>query len=287
MSELPLAIIIPVTAVLGLCIGSFLNVVIYRLPRRLRSQWYRDSLAFLDQLTPESETEPAIGLAWPASHCPACKTPLKPWHNIPLLSYLWLKGKCAFCHQPIRPRYPLVELLSMVLSIGIILKLGPTLAGASALVLIWALIALAFIDVDTQLLPDGLTLPLLWLGLIVNYFDTFVSLKSAVTGAIAGYMALWLLFWIFKFITHKDGMGYGDFKLLAMLGAWFGWQSILFLTFSSGVLGIILFIVLQYHPSHREQQYNHMPFGPALAAAGVLYLFCGPFLINEYLRWLS
>ena len=226
--------------------------------------------------------ETTISLSHPASHCPHCDAKIRPWHNIPLLSWLLLRGQCADCGATISIRYPLVELISGVLSALIGWQFGFGAEAFSALLLVWSLIALTVIDLDTQLLPDSLTLPLLWLGLTVNIFETWAPLSSAVTGAIIGYGCLWCIYWLFKLTTGKEGMGYGDFKLLAALGAWFGWQAIpLMLLLSSlvGALsGIVVLIVL------RKGRDTPLPFGPYLAGAGIVMLFYGDTLITEYLR---
>ncbi len=209
----------------GLCIGSFLNVVIHRLPKMLERGW-RAECAELAGGTPAEE--PTYNLVVPRSACPSCERPIRAVENIPVLSYLMLGGKCAGCKAPISARYPLVEVLTAILTVGAIVRFGANSAGLAACVMLWILIALTFIDFDTQLLPDNLTLPLLWAGLLANVLGAVpgVSLRDAIIGAIAGYLVLWAVYWLFKIIRGKEGMGYGDFKLLAALGAWLGWQAL-------------------------------------------------------------
>ena len=251
----------------GLSVGSFLNVVVYRLPIMLTREWRTQAIEVLGTQTTTSAHEPpvsAFNLMVPRSRCPKCDTTISARHNIPLLSWLLLRGKCANCHAPISARYPVVELLTAVASVLAIAVHGYTWLGAAALVFTWAIIALSFIDFDTKLLPDQITLPLLWLGLIVNLFGGFTDLASAVIGAIAGYLILWSVYWAFKLITGKEGMGYGDFKLLAALGAWFGWQALPVLVLISSVVGIALGGTVLLVRRSREA----IPFGPFLAIAG-------------------
>lgn len=256
------------TGLLGLLVGSFLNVVIHRLPKIMERRWQqeaRDILA-LEAVVPDA----VLTLSKPASRCPACGVAIKPWQNIPVLSWLWMRGCAACCGTRISARYPLVELLTALTSAACAWRFGFSLELAGALLLTWALIALAFIDLDTMLLPDDITLPLLWLGLLFTLCGGFVTLDSAVIGAIAGYLSLWLVFWAFKLVTGKEGLGYGDFKLLAALGAWLGWlalpQIILLASLVGAVSGIALIVLRQ------QQRGAAMPFGPFLAAAGWLAL---------------
>jgi leader peptidase (prepilin peptidase)/N-methyltransferase len=208
-----------------------------------------------------AEQGPAFNLMTPRSRCPKCETPIAAWHNIPLVSWLLLRGRCAHCQAPISVRYPLIELLTAVASILVLAKFGYTWLGAAAVVFTWVMIVLTCIDLDTKLLPDGLTLPLLWFGLLVNAFAGFTDLRSAVIGAVAGYLVLWSIYWTFKLLTHREGMGHGDFKLLAALGAWFGWQTLPAIALISSVVGIVLTVLAR---RTREE----IPFGPFLAIAG-------------------
>lgn len=266
------------TGLSGLVVGSFLNVVILRLPTMMAQVWRQECCEFLEQPVP---TDPPINLAFPGSHCPSCGEAIKPWHNIPLLSYVALGGQCAACKTPVSWRYPLVEASTALLWVAAAASFGPTTALLGALLLIAALIALTGIDLDTQLLPDSITLPLLWLGLLFNISGVFVSLDQAVIGAIAGYLVLWSVYWLFKITTGKEGMGYGDFKLLAALGAWFGWQAlpliIILSSFVGAAVGIFLIIVKQ------QGRDVPIPFGPYLAGAGLLCLFFQAELTNLYL----
>ncbi|MES2883805.1 MAG: A24 family peptidase [Pseudomonadota bacterium] len=260
-------LLIACTGLLGLLVGSFLNVVIYRLPQMMERRWQQEAR---DILALDAIEQAPLSLAKPASRCPACGAAIKPWQNIPVVSWLLLRGRAACCGARISPRYPLVELLTGLMSAACAWRFGfgPELAGA--LLLSWALIALAFIDLDTQLLPDDMTLPLLWAGLLFSLAGGFVALESAVIGAIAGYLSLWLVFWGFKLATGKDGLGYGDFKLLAALGAWLGWQALPQIILLSSVVGAVTGIALIV--LRRQQRGAAMPFGPFLAAAGWLAL---------------
>jgi leader peptidase (prepilin peptidase)/N-methyltransferase len=272
-----------IAGLLGLCVGSFLNVVIHRLPKMMEQEWQAQCAELRGE--PQSETAP-LSLARPRSRCPHCGHGITAMENIPLISYLLiLRGKCSGCGQRISPRYPLVELLTGLLSAYVAWHFGPTLQAASALLLIWALIALAVIDLDTQLLPDSITLPLLWLGLLVNLGGGFVDLASAVLGAMTGYLALWSVYWLFKLATGKEGMGYGDFKLLAALGAWLGWQMLPAIILLSSVVGAIVGIALIVAARHGRNV--PIPFGPYLAAAGAIALFWGDTLTQRYLGLLA
>ena len=264
-ASLPLLLIS--TGLLGLLVGSFLNVVIHRLPKMMEREWRQQARSIL-QL--DAAEEPPLTLNTPASHCPACNAPIRAWQNIPLLSWVFLRGRAACCGVRIGVRYPLVELLTGLVSAACAWQFGFGLVLIGALLLSWTLIALAFIDLDTQLLPDDLVLPLLWLGLLFSLIGGFVDLQSAVIGAIAGYLSLWLVFWAFKLTTGKEGMGYGDFKLLAALGAWLGWAAlpqIILLSSMVGALSGIAMIITK-----RQQRGAAMAFGPFLAAAGWLAL---------------
>ncbi|MDC0534426.1 A24 family peptidase [Francisellaceae bacterium] len=286
LEQVPFFILLIIIAFISLCVGSFLNVVIYRIPIRLRYLWRREATELLDLGTSNIDLEEPINLSFPASHCTHCKHKLRFWHNIPVVSYILLKGKCAFCSERISIKYPIIEALTCILTSLIFMRYGITYKAGLGTLLIWFLIVLSFIDLDTHLLPDSLTLPLIWIGLIANHFELFVTLKSAVTGAIIGYLFLWLIYWIFKFITQKEGMGYGDFKLLSALGAWFGWQSIVFLSLSSAVIGIIIYVIITHNKSD-NLRYQQIPFGPALAISGTFYLFYGSEIITRYLQWLN
>jgi|SRR5699024_378 len=263
---------------LGLVVGSFLNVVIVRLPRMLEAHWQTSAKAILGQ--PETTAAPVYNLAWPRSACPQCNTPIRAWHNIPVLSFLLLRGRCAGCDQRISLQYPLIEILSAGASLIVAWQLGPTLACALALILTWSLIALAAIDGNTQLLPDTLTLPLLWLGLLAATANVITDPVSAIVGAAAGYLALWLIFHLFRLATGKHGLGYGDFKLLAALGAWLGWQQLPLILLLASVAGAISGILMLI--SGRLQAQHAMPFGPFLATAGWLSLVAGDTMLHTY-----
>jgi leader peptidase (prepilin peptidase)/N-methyltransferase len=255
---------------LGLCVGSFLNVLIHRLPRMMEAQW-RSECAELNGVPLEAVAP--YNLVKPDSACPSCGTPIRAWQNVPVVSWLALRGKCAACKAPISFRYPAVELLTGVLSVGVALRFGYSPALAAGLLFMWALVALTFIDIDTQLLPDDITLPLVWFGLVANLFGTFVDLRSAVIGAVAGYMVLWLVYWGFRLIARKEGMGYGDFKLLAAIGAWTGWQVLPFVIVISAGIGAVIgtaMLVLS-----RRGMDTKIPFGPYLALGGIAALFWG------------
>ena len=267
-----------VAGLLGLCVGSFLNVVIHRLPKMMEQDWHAQC-ADLRGETPSTAT--ALTLARPRSRCPACGHQITALENIPIISYLLLRGRCSNCGTSISPRYPVVEAVTGLLSAYAVWHFGPTLQGAGALLLIWALIALTGIDFDTQLLPDSITLPLLWLGLAFNLAGTYVDLFSAVIGAMVGYLTLWSVFWLFKLATGKEGMGFGDFKLLAALGAWLGWQMLPAIILLSSIVGAAVGISLIVATRHGRN--TPIPFGPYLAAAGIIALFWGPQLTRSYL----
>ncbi|GAB4473343.1 MAG: type IV prepilin peptidase/methyltransferase PilD [Burkholderiaceae bacterium] len=264
--------------IVGLAIGSFLNVVIHRLPRMMEAQWRAQCAELEGREPPKTER---YNLLVPRSHCPACNKPLRAIDNIPVVSYLLLRGKCAFCGTRISPRYPIVEALTAVLSALVAWRFGWNAAGVLALVLLWTLIALTFIDADTTFLPDDLTLPLLWLGLIANVWNTFAPLQEAVIGAVAGYLILWSIYWLFKLATGKEGMGYGDFKLLAALGAWFGWKMLLPIVLLSSVVGAVVGIVSI--ALARRGRDIPIPFGPYLAAAGFIVLLYGHAIASRLL----
>jgi leader peptidase (prepilin peptidase)/N-methyltransferase len=266
---------------LGLSVGSFLNVVIYRLPKIMEAQWTRDCREHLGQAV-DPETKP-FNLNRPASHCPACQHKIKPWENIPVISWLLLRGRCSNCQQPISMRYPIIEAVTALLSIAVASHFGVTWAAAAALLLTWALISLSMIDFDVQLLPDNITLPFLWLGLLLSLAALFTDPKSAIIGAVAGYLSLWSIYQLFKRLTGKEGMGYGDFKLLAMLGAWLGWQYLPQIILLSALVGALVGISLILL---RGRDRNiPIPFGPYLAAAGWISLMWGEQINLAYLRW--
>jgi leader peptidase (prepilin peptidase)/N-methyltransferase len=264
--------------VFGLLIGSFLNVVIHRLPRMLETGW-REQCA---EMNGESvQAQPTYNLWTPRSACPACGHQITALENIPVLSWLWLRGRCSNCSTAISPRYPVVELVAALLSAAAAWKFGFGLAAVGAMVFIWGMLALAFIDFDTTLLPDDITLPLLWLGLLFNVSGVFTSLQSAVIGAMAGYLVLWVIYWLFKLATGKEGMGYGDFKLLAAIGAWLGWEHLPVTILLSSVVGAAVGIAMIVLVKHDRRV--PIPFGPYLAGGGLAALFFGTQLTQAYL----
>jgi leader peptidase (prepilin peptidase)/N-methyltransferase len=276
--------------VIGLLVGSFLNVVIYRLPVMLKQQWRSECLTFLAHeeasgVAEEPATVEPFNLVVPRSCCPACGHQITALENIPVLSYLFLGGRCRNCRTPISIRYPSIELLSAILVTLVAWKFGVTIQAAAAIFLTWGLIALAFIDFDTQYLPDNIILPLLWAGLIINLFNVFTDLQSAVIGAIAGYLVLWLVYQIFKQLTGKEGMGYGDFKLLALFGAWLGWQALPAIILLSSVVGSVTGILLILLKRHARS--HPIPFGPYLAIAGWTGLMWGAEINSAYLAWIT
>ena len=276
-------------ALFGLVVGSFLNVVIYRLPIMLDRRWRRDCQELLSPGQPAPDQGPPFDLARPASACPACSTPIRARHNVPVFGWLWLRGRCDACKAPISPRYPLVEAFTGLVSAVVVLRFGLTPESAGLLVLSWALIALSCIDFDHQILPDVITLPLLWLGIGMALagerfgldYAVIPNLEASVIGAVTGYLSLWCVYQLFRLTTGKEGMGYGDFKLLALLGAWLGWQVlpvvILLSALVGAVVGILLIVV-----RGRDRQLP-IPFGPYLAAAGFVALLWGHDIIDAYL----
>jgi leader peptidase (prepilin peptidase)/N-methyltransferase len=263
---------------LGLCIGSFLNVVIHRLPKIMETRWRAECAELNGEEPPKSER---YNLVSPRSRCPSCGHAITVLENIPLLSYLALAGKCSACRARISPRYPVVEALTGALTGYIAWHFGFTFAAAAAMYFAWTMIALAFIDLDTFYLPDDLTLPLVWAGLIFSLAGGYTDLNSAVIGACGGYLSLWLVFWLFKIVTGKEGMGYGDFKLLAAIGAWLGWKMlplvILLSSFAGAIVGVALIVLT------RRGRNVPIPFGPYLAIAGLVALFHGDALTRRYL----
>ena len=262
----PLAV--TAAAVFGLLLGSFLNVVIHRLPKMLERAWAAEAAELRGEEAPPSER---YNLVVPHSHCPACGHRIGALENIPLISWLLQRGKCTACGAAIPARYPIVEFATAVLSAVAIWRFGATAAGLGAVVLTAFLIALTFIDFDTHLLPDNMTLPLLWLGLLLNLWGVFAPLPAAVIGAMAGYLSLWSIYWLFKLATGKEGMGYGDFKLLAALGAWFGWTALPAVILLASVVGAVVGIALIVVARHGREV--PIPFGPYLAGAGLLALY--------------
>ena len=268
-------------ATLGLLIGSFLNVLVYRLPLMLQRDWQSQAREVLE--LPAARQEQTFNLVLPNSSCPQCGHEIRPWENIPVVSYLFLRGKCSSCKTPISKRYPIVELACGVLSGYIAWHFGLTWQTAAMLVLAWGLLAMSLIDADHQILPDVLVLPLLWLGLILNYFGLFTSQEEARWGAIAGYLSLWSVYWLFKLVTGKEGMGYGDFKLLAMLGAWGGWQILPLTILLSSLVGAVLGVILLR--LRGSDSSTPMPFGPYLAIAGWIALLWGDVITSNYLKF--
>ncbi len=266
-------------AIFGLLIGSFLNVVIHRLPRMMQRE--SDNYVAQESDKPLPHTD-RYNLIVPRSACPHCGHHIGALENIPVLSYLFLRGKCRECKTPISIRYPIVELLTGVLSAVLAWRFGTGLAGLATLVFAYLLIAMTFIDADTQMLPDDLTYPLLWLGLLVNLDGSFVPLQEAVMGAAAGYLSLWAVYWLFKLATGREGMGYGDFKLLAALGAWMGWKMLPAIILLSSLVGAVVGICLILFARHGRDK--PIPFGPYLAGAGLLALLYGKPLVDAYLR---
>jgi leader peptidase (prepilin peptidase) / N-methyltransferase len=276
---------VAIASILGLLVGSFLNVVIHRLPRMMENDW-RAQCAELASNTNEvplaTPEKQVYNLVVPRSACPGCGHQITAVENIPIISYLALRGRCHGCKRKISPRYPIVEGITALLSGLIAWHFGCGAAGVSALIFLWSLIALTFIDADTQLLPDSITLPMLWLGLLVNINGTFTDLRSAVLGAVFGYLALWTVYWVFKLITKKEGMGYGDFKLLAAIGAWLGWQVLPLVILLSSVVGAVVGIILILLA--RLGRNIPLPFGPYLAMAGLIALLWGQLIMNSYLQ---
>jgi leader peptidase (prepilin peptidase)/N-methyltransferase len=275
-----------VIAVFALVVGSFLNVVILRLPVMMDRAWRRECKHMLEAppLGGGTSQEP-ISLAFPPSTCPGCGHRIRSWENVPVLSWLALRGRCSSCHEPISVRYPVIEAVTAIASVVVALRFGVDWKLPAALALTWALIALTVIDIDHQLLPDNITLPLLWAGLVINSTALFVPLHEAMWGAVAGYLSLWSVYWAFKLLTGKEGMGYGDFKLLAALGAWMGWKAIplivILSSFVGAVLGLTLILV-----AGRDRNIP-IPFGPYLAIAGWIVLLWGDALSGAYLQAIS
>ncbi|HDZ10402.1 prepilin peptidase [Pseudohongiella sp.] len=277
---------------LGLLVGSFLNVVIYRLPLMLQREWRSQCLEYL-QVDPKKvkTADPVAGhetfnLLKPDSHCPVCQKPVRPWQNIPVLSYLLLGGRCSQCQTKIHWRYPVVEILTALLSALVAWQFGATWACLAALAFTWSLVSLTVIDIDHQLLPDNITLPLLWLGLLLSVtgFGTGVTPADALLGASIGYLSLWSIYWVFKLLTGREGMGYGDFKLLAAIGAWLGWQQLLTVIILSSLTGAVIGITLAVIAGRDKN--IPMSFGPYLAVAGFIALIWGDAISNTYISML-
>ncbi len=267
-----------VAGLLGLLVGSFLNVVIHRLPRMMEREWQTQCAELRGEEFPEAET---LSLLSPRSRCPTCGHGIGALENIPIISWLALRGKCSHCRAPISARYPIVEALTGLLTGFAAAHFGFEWSALGAILLIWSLIALAFIDFDTTYLPDAITLPLLWCGLLFNLQGAFADLPAAVIGAMAGYISLWSVYWAFKLLTRKEGMGYGDFKLLAALGAWLGWQMLPLIVLLSSLVGAIVGILLIILA--KKGRNVPIPFGPYLATAGLLALFWGDEITRQYL----
>lgn len=266
--------------VLGLIVGSFLNVLVWRLPKMLVREWRAQAQEILG--LPADPVGPAYNLMHPNSRCPHCSQPIRPWENIPVLSYLMLKGRCARCREPISARYPFTELACALLSAIVAWHFGFGWQAGAVMLLSWGLLAMSLIDVDHQLLPDVLVLPLLWLGLVLNSGGLLATLPDALWGAVIGYISLWMVFWVFKVITGKDGMGYGDFKLLALLGAWGGWQILPMTLLIASLLGVFAGLVLMR--LRKSPASLPMPFGPCLAIAGWIALLWGGQITDFYLQ---
>ncbi len=265
----------------GLVVGSFLNVVIHRVPIMLHRSWTRDCREHLEPGSQESQATATYNLITPASRCPQCDHRITALENIPVLSYLFLKGRCSGCGTAISLRYPAVEIVTAILSVITVLHFGYSIQTLAALAFTWTMIPLFLIDFDTQLLPDSITLPLLWAGLLASLFNLFVDSQTSIIGAVAGYLSLWTIYQLFKLVTGKEGMGFGDFKLLAAIGAWLGWQALPVVILFSSVVGAVMGITLILFKGRDHSQ--PMPFGPFLAAAGWITLLWGDDFINFYL----
>ncbi len=277
------AILISIVFVIGVLIGSFLNLVIYRLPIMMQRQWRQECQSFLE--LPLTDADQRFNLALPASHCPHCKKPIKAYDNIPLISFCLLAGKCRHCQSAISMRYPLIELFTGLCSALIAWRFGFSVAMWFALLLTWCLIAQSFIDIDHKLLADSISLPMLWLGLLLSVFSIYTNSHDSIIGAIGGYLSLWGVYQLFKLATGKDGMGYGDFKLLAMLGAWLGWQYLPLIILLSSVVGAVIAVSMVV--SKKCELNQAIPFGPYLAAAGWLALIWGAELNQLYLNLIA
>ncbi|HEX7080735.1 MAG TPA: A24 family peptidase [Gammaproteobacteria bacterium] len=288
----PVALFV-VAIVVGLIVGSFLNVVAYRVPLMMERAWREQCSELAGEEAPSvpaHAAEKTFNLVWPPSTCPSCGQRIVPWHNVPVLSYLWLRGRCASCGASISRRYPIVEALAGLLSVVAAVVFGPTWQLVAALGFTWALLALALIDIDHKLLPDSITQPLLWAGLLISLLSVdgeplFTDVRSSVIGAAAGYTSLWVVFHLFKLLTGKEGMGYGDFKLLAALGAWLGWQLLPLVILLSAAVGAVIGSIMLMASGQSRQ--TPIPFGPYLAAAGWIALLWGEELVAWYVRFLN
>jgi len=279
----PMLALLTITIV-GACIGSFLNVVIYRLPIMMFRQWHADMEAQKDIDVDLRPNEKTFNLVLPNSRCSNCGAAIKPWQNVPIISYVFLRGRCAGCATPISKRYPLVEAVTAAASLYVFHHFGASTQCLFALLFTWCLIALTMIDYDHQLLPDSITLPLLWLGLLINSGGIFVTLPEAVYGAAAGYLCLWSVYWLFKLVTGKEGMGFGDFKLLAAVGAWFGWKLLPLVILLSSAVGALIGISLILLKGRDKAQ--PIPFGPYLAIAAWIAMLYGNDLTEWYLGYM-
>jgi leader peptidase (prepilin peptidase) / N-methyltransferase len=266
---------------IGLVVGSFLNLIIFRLPKMMEREWDQQCSELRDETI---EPLPTLNLAKPRSECPHCKHKITALENIPIISYLALRGRCSQCNTSISLRYPIMEALTGIISGFIAWHFGYGFITVAAFIFVWSMIALAFIDLDTQLLPDDITLPLLWIGLLINLGNGFTDINSAVIGATSGYLFLWLIYWCFKITTGKEGMGYGDFKLLAVIGAWFGWKILPLVILFSSLVGAVIGIGLIIVAKHKRDA--PIPFGPYLVGGGLIALFWGDQLNRTYLNLL-
>ena len=278
--EQSLPFLLSVSCIVGLAVGSFLNVVIYRLPVMMKREWRQDCCEFLNVENKESD-EARFNLMVPRSSCPHCGHMITALENIPVISYLILKGKCSACHNKISIRYPIIEIISAVTTVMAAYHFGYSLQALMIMVLSWSLICLTMIDFDEQLLPDSITMPLLWLGILGNYHGMFTTLEDAVLGAVFGYLSFWSIYILFKITTGKEGMGHGDFKLLSMLGAWLGWQFLPYIFIVSSIVGALIGITLMVIKSHGRT--SQIPFGPYIAIAGWTAIYWGQSLTEQYL----
>lgn len=275
-------------AILGLLIGSFLNVVILRMPIALKQDWRKECYEYLELSIPISEQHELpknYSIMFPRSYCPKCKNQLRAIDNIPLFSYLFLKGKCHFCKEKISLRYPIIEAITSILMVMVAIQFGVTWQTVAGCILTCVLIVQSGIDIDHKMIPDEITMPILWLGILLSLFSVFTTSEDAIIGAASGYLTLWVIYWVFYLVTKKEGMGYGDFKLLAMLGAFLGWQILPVVLILSSFLGSLVGItLLVFKACDRETK---IPFGPFLAIAGWVALVFGPQINNWYLSYIG